>query len=157
MSGGGSPTDLKMVNAGNKAAAMECIETSATAQGRIEAREASKIAVGTTLAGFENGMSPDGMRRPGLFPIALDSMLEYMHGNPRRQLAADEYYHTACYAASIAGMAVELRNLLATTYVTDGITLRMMRSGSASRGVVNIKEAVDDGHQFRLVYRLRKH
>eukprot|EP00873_Tetraselmis_striata_P040625 jgi/Tetstr1/460889/TSEL_006046.t1 len=48
-------------------------------------------------------------RRPRLFPIPLDSVLEYMIGNSRLQPVADEY--AACCGTFIAGMAIELRKL----------------------------------------------
>eukprot|EP00873_Tetraselmis_striata_P002399 jgi/Tetstr1/422663/TSEL_013461.t1 len=54
-----------------------------------------KTVFATALPGFENGMPPDSLRRPVLFPITLDRVLEYLLGNPRLQPASDEYYHAA--------------------------------------------------------------
>eukprot|EP00873_Tetraselmis_striata_P035231 jgi/Tetstr1/455495/TSEL_042324.t1 len=56
-----------------------------------------KTALATALlGGNESGMTPDSMRRPGLFPITLDRVLdEYLLGVSRLQPAADEYYHAA--------------------------------------------------------------
>eukprot|EP00873_Tetraselmis_striata_P039102 jgi/Tetstr1/459366/TSEL_000434.t1 len=81
-----------------------------------------KTALATALPGFENGMPPDSLRRPWLFPIAFDRVLEHLLGNPRLRPAADEYYHAACYGAFIAGSTVELRKLMAAACVTEGIT-----------------------------------
>eukprot|EP00873_Tetraselmis_striata_P011744 jgi/Tetstr1/432008/TSEL_021484.t1 len=67
-----------------------------------------KTILATALPGFENGLPPDNLRRPWLFPITLDRVLEYLLGNPRLQSAAEECYHAACYGAFIAGSAVEL-------------------------------------------------
>eukprot|EP00873_Tetraselmis_striata_P026779 jgi/Tetstr1/447043/TSEL_003671.t1 len=67
-----------------------------------------KTALATALPGFENGMPPDSLRRPGLFPIALDRVFDYMLGNPRLQPAANGYYHAACYGAFIACSTIEL-------------------------------------------------
>eukprot|EP00873_Tetraselmis_striata_P025844 jgi/Tetstr1/446108/TSEL_033708.t1 len=81
-----------------------------------------KTALAKVLPGFVNVMPTDNLRRLGLFPIALiDSVLEYLLGNPRLQPAADEYYHVACYGAFIAGSAVKLCKLLAAACVTDMI------------------------------------
>eukprot|EP00873_Tetraselmis_striata_P040601 jgi/Tetstr1/460865/TSEL_006024.t1 len=63
-----------------------------------------------------------------------------------------EYYHAACCGAFIAGLAVELRKLLAVACVTDGV---MHAFGQRLEAVVHITEAVDNGHRFRLAY-LRK-
>eukprot|EP00873_Tetraselmis_striata_P044351 jgi/Tetstr1/464615/TSEL_009369.t1 len=95
-------------------------------------------------------MPPDSLQRPGLFPIALGRVLEYIFGNPRLQPAADENYHAACYGAFIAGSAVELRKLLAAC-VTDGI-----RVSGLSEAIVHSMEAIDEGHRFRLTH-LRKY
>eukprot|EP00873_Tetraselmis_striata_P034307 jgi/Tetstr1/454571/TSEL_041466.t1 len=100
-------------------------------------------------------MPPDNLRRPELnFPIALDSVLEYLLGNPRLQPAADEYYHAACYMALFIArlLTIKLRKLLAAARVTDGITPAF---GQQLEAVVHTMEAVDDGHLFRLAY-LRK-
>eukprot|EP00873_Tetraselmis_striata_P003289 jgi/Tetstr1/423553/TSEL_014226.t1 len=121
-SSNGSPTDPKTVDAGNSAA-VEGVETSANAKQRIEAGRRPdtfasssephyldwKTIPGTARPGFENGMPPESLRRPELFPIALDRVLEYMLGNPRLQPVADGYFHAACSGAFIASLAVELR------------------------------------------------
>eukprot|EP00873_Tetraselmis_striata_P024824 jgi/Tetstr1/445088/TSEL_032893.t1 len=181
MSGSGSPTAPKMVDAG-KAAAVDGIETPATAQDRVGVvrREAEdprmkqliheqlsmffaiqessmppaavgeedaipsgnesrmlvvwtknvratfvpssepnyldwKTALAATVPGFENGMPPRSLRRPGLFPIALDRVLEYLLGKPYLQTAVDECYHRL-------------------------------------EAVVHSMEAVGDGHRIRLAY-----
>eukprot|EP00873_Tetraselmis_striata_P040454 jgi/Tetstr1/460718/TSEL_005905.t1 len=113
-----------------------------------------KTALATALPGFENGIPLDSPRRPGLFPIAFDRVLEYLLGNPRLQ-PVDEYcYHAACYGAFIAGSTIELRSKLpAVACVTEGTTLAFGRRLEAT---VHGMEAVDDGHRFRLAY-LRKH
>eukprot|EP00873_Tetraselmis_striata_P007848 jgi/Tetstr1/428112/TSEL_018167.t1 len=90
---------------------------------------------------------------PGVFPISLDRVLEYIMFNLRLQPAADEYYHAACYGAFIAGLAMESRKLLAAACVTDEITPAF---GQWLDAVVLGMEAVDDGHRSRLTY-LRKH
>eukprot|EP00873_Tetraselmis_striata_P020253 jgi/Tetstr1/440517/TSEL_028840.t1 len=98
-------------------------------------------------------MPPDSLRRPGLFPIALDRVLQYLLGNPRLQPAsADEYYIAACYGAFIAGSAVELLEPLTAACVADGITPAF---GHRLEAVVLSVEAINDGHRFRLAY-LRK-
>eukprot|EP00873_Tetraselmis_striata_P017489 jgi/Tetstr1/437753/TSEL_026407.t1 len=66
-------------------------------------------------------MPPDSLRRPGLFPIALDRVLEYLLGNPRLQPTTDEYNHAACFGGFIAGSTAELRKPLAAACVIDGI------------------------------------
>eukprot|EP00873_Tetraselmis_striata_P019495 jgi/Tetstr1/439759/TSEL_028173.t1 len=78
-------------------------------------------------------MPPDSLRGLGLYPIALDRVLEYLVGNPRIQPAADEYYHAACYGAFAADLTIELRKLMA-----------------AAQSITH------EGHRFRLAY-LRKH
>eukprot|EP00873_Tetraselmis_striata_P010380 jgi/Tetstr1/430644/TSEL_020437.t1 len=100
-------------------------------------------------------MPPISLRRPALFPIALDRVLEYMLGNPRLQPAANEYYipRRVQRRAFIAGMAIELRKLLVAACVADGITSAF---GQRPEAVVHNTEAVDDGHRFRLTL-LRKH
>eukprot|EP00873_Tetraselmis_striata_P021737 jgi/Tetstr1/442001/TSEL_003151.t1 len=97
-------------------------------------------------------MPPDSLRRPGLFPIALDRVLGYLLGNPRLQPAAYEYYHNACYVAFIAGSTIDLRKLLAAACVTEGITLAF---GRRLEAIVHNMEAINDGHHLRLAY-LRK-
>eukprot|EP00873_Tetraselmis_striata_P041153 jgi/Tetstr1/461417/TSEL_006527.t1 len=67
-------------------------------------------------------MPPDSLRRPGLFPIALDRVLEYVLGIPCPRPAADEYYHAACYGAYIAGLAIELHKLLAAAVYNASAT-----------------------------------
>eukprot|EP00873_Tetraselmis_striata_P039192 jgi/Tetstr1/459456/TSEL_004824.t1 len=100
-------------------------------------------------------MPPNSQRRPWLFPIALDRVLEFMLGNPRRQPTADEYYHYATYyGAFIAGSAVELHKLLAAACVsTDGMTPAF---GQRLEAIVQSMETIGDGHRFRLAY-LCKH
>eukprot|EP00873_Tetraselmis_striata_P009178 jgi/Tetstr1/429442/TSEL_019352.t1 len=182
MSGSGSPTGPKMVDAG-KAAAFEGVKTSATtAQARIEAGRrkvedarmrdliqeqlsgvfaTQETPIPPATAGEEDAIPGEnesragGMdlnRRPGFFPIALDITLEYMLGNPRLQPAADENYHAACYGAFIRLAVVELLKVLAAACATDGITPAFEQQLEA---VVHIMEADNDGHQFRLAY-LRK-
>eukprot|EP00873_Tetraselmis_striata_P042736 jgi/Tetstr1/463000/TSEL_007939.t1 len=113
-----------------------------------------KLALATSLQGFDNGRPPDSLQRPGFFPIALDRVLEYMLiGNPRLLPAADEYYHAACYGAFIAGSTIKLRKLLAAACVTEGITPAF---GQRLEAIVHSMEAIDDGHRFRVAY-LRKH
>eukprot|EP00873_Tetraselmis_striata_P022948 jgi/Tetstr1/443212/TSEL_031252.t1 len=90
-------------------------------------------------------MPPDSLHLPGLFPIALNRVLEYLLGNPRLHPAADEYYHASCYGAFIADLAVKLRKLLAGACVSDGITPAF---GNRIETVVHSMEAVDDGHRF---------
>eukprot|EP00873_Tetraselmis_striata_P000881 jgi/Tetstr1/421145/TSEL_012188.t1 len=70
----------------------------------------------------------------------------------KKKWYAGEYYHAACCGAFIAGLAVELRKLLAVACVTDGV---MHAFGQRLEAVVHIMEAVDYGHRFRLAY-LRK-
>eukprot|EP00873_Tetraselmis_striata_P003490 jgi/Tetstr1/423754/TSEL_014385.t1 len=146
MCGSGSSTGPKMVAA--KAAVVGSVEAAASTKDSIEAtrREA--------LPGFKNGMPPESPRRHGLFPIALDRVVDYLLGNPRHHPAADEYYHAACYGDFIAGSAVELRKLLAAACVTDGITPAF---GQRLEAIVHSMEAMDDGHRFRLAYYPRKH
>eukprot|EP00873_Tetraselmis_striata_P038710 jgi/Tetstr1/458974/TSEL_004445.t1 len=99
-------------------------------------------------------MPPDSLRRPGLFPIALDRVVEYLLGNPPRlQPAGDEYCHAACYGAFIAGSAVQLRMMLAAACVVDGGAPPF---GQRLKAFVYNVEAIDDGHRFRLAYP-RKH
>eukprot|EP00873_Tetraselmis_striata_P026548 jgi/Tetstr1/446812/TSEL_034292.t1 len=105
-------------------------------------------------AAVEGGMPPKSLRRPGLFPFALDCVLEHLLSNSRLQPAADEYYNAACYGVLIAGSAIELWKLLAAACcVTNGI---MPAFGQRVEAVVHSVEAIDDGHRFRLAY-LRKH
>eukprot|EP00873_Tetraselmis_striata_P039829 jgi/Tetstr1/460093/TSEL_000471.t1 len=104
-------------------------------------------------AGFENGRPPDSLRRPGIFPIALDRVLEYLFGNPRLQPAADEYYHAVCYGAFIAGSTIERRKLLAAACVTEGITPAFRQRLEA---IVHSMEAIDDGQRFCLAYRRKQ-
>eukprot|EP00873_Tetraselmis_striata_P019615 jgi/Tetstr1/439879/TSEL_028287.t1 len=79
--------------------------------------------IAAALPGFENGLPPDSLRRPGLFLITFDPVLYYLLGNLRLQPAAGKYYHAACYGAFIASVAaIELRELLAAACVTDAIT-----------------------------------
>eukprot|EP00873_Tetraselmis_striata_P017922 jgi/Tetstr1/438186/TSEL_026786.t1 len=110
-------------------------------------------ATGGEEDAIPGGNKSQCLRRPGLFPIALDCVLEYLLGNPRLQPATNEYYHAACYGAFIAGSTIELRKLLVAACVTDGITPAF---GQRLEAVVHSMEAIDDGHGFRLAY-LRKH
>eukprot|EP00873_Tetraselmis_striata_P006080 jgi/Tetstr1/426344/TSEL_016657.t1 len=77
------------------------------------------------MPGFENGMPADSLRRPGLFPIGLDRVLEYPFGNPPLQPAADECYHAACYGAFIAGSAMGLRMLTPAAHMHHGDTFAL--------------------------------
>eukprot|EP00873_Tetraselmis_striata_P034106 jgi/Tetstr1/454370/TSEL_041277.t1 len=100
-------------------------------------------------------MPPDSLRRPGLFPITVDRVLELPLGNPRLPPAADKYYHyDACYGGLIAGLAMELLKLLSAACVADGITPAF---GQRLEAVVRMIEAVDDGHRFRLAQLRKQH
>eukprot|EP00873_Tetraselmis_striata_P014619 jgi/Tetstr1/434883/TSEL_023880.t1 len=59
----------------------------------------------------------------------------------------DEFYHSACYRAFIAGVTIELRKLLAAARVTDNIVPAF---GQPLEAAVHIMEATDDGHRSRL-------
>eukprot|EP00873_Tetraselmis_striata_P040343 jgi/Tetstr1/460607/TSEL_000532.t1 len=122
-----------------KAAAVEGVETSDIAQARIEAgrrsaedarmRQLIHEKLPKFFAAQETPMPPTAVgeekrsaTRPGLILMSLDRVLEYrLLGNPRLQPEADEHYHAACYGAFIAGMAIELRKLLAAACVTNGV------------------------------------
>eukprot|EP00873_Tetraselmis_striata_P041270 jgi/Tetstr1/461534/TSEL_006640.t1 len=104
-----------------------------------------KLALATALPGFENTRPPDRLRRPGLFLIALDRVVEYLLGNPRLKPATNEYYHVACYGAFIAGSTtIELRKLLAAACVIDGIAPAF---GQRLEAIVHSMESIDDGRR----------
>eukprot|EP00873_Tetraselmis_striata_P002490 jgi/Tetstr1/422754/TSEL_013551.t1 len=95
----------------------------------------------------KNGMPPDSPRRPGLFPIALDRVLEL--GNLVLSRQRMSTHHAACYGDFIARSAVEPRKLPVTAYVTDVITPAF---GRRLEAIVHSMEAIDDGHWFHPAY-----
>eukprot|EP00873_Tetraselmis_striata_P042513 jgi/Tetstr1/462777/TSEL_007728.t1 len=154
MSGSGSMTDPKMVDAG-KAAVVESVETSAIGQARTEAgrREAEDESMRQFIrarlyrffATQETNMPPAAASEEDTIPGGKKSRAE---ARSTRILL-----YASCYGAFVAGLAIELRKLLAAACVTNVVTPAF---GQRLEAVVHSMEDVDDYYRFRLAY-LRKH
>eukprot|EP00873_Tetraselmis_striata_P001967 jgi/Tetstr1/422231/TSEL_013083.t1 len=149
MSGNGSSTAPKMVDAG-KPAPVGGVGTTAIEKDPIEAArcKAGDIRL-KQLIHEQLSMSFTTQETP-MSPAAAGEEDAIPGGNESR---ADEYYHATCCGAFIAGSTVELRKLMAAACVTEGITPAF---GQWLEAIVHRMHAIDDGHRFRLTY-LRKH
>eukprot|EP00873_Tetraselmis_striata_P041650 jgi/Tetstr1/461914/TSEL_006992.t1 len=149
MSGNGSSTAPKMVDAG-KPAPVGGVGTTAIEKDPIEAArcKAGDIRL-KQLIHEQLSMSFTTQETP-MSPAAAGEEDAIPGGNESR---ADEYYHATCCGAFIAGSTVELRKLMAAACVTEGITPAF---GQWLEAIVHRMHAIDDGHRFRLAY-LRKH